>query len=190
MKQQKRGRIEPYKRMKMAENHSWEAPDGYKIMVIDRGAVSFNFPENWIVAKLEPHLELHDAEPPDDEARLSVSFWRTPPGIDWTDLPLAPLLAKASEGSKLEILARSEIIRFPRADLEIVWTEHRFMDPVEKREAYSRIAMARGWDVHVLITFDFWVSDAEKLAPMWDEALRSLQLGRTIADPSKGVIKH
>jgi len=156
-------------------------------VVLDRGAVSFNIPERWVVAKLEPAFELNDREPPNDNARLSVSFWRTPPGIDWSGLPLIPLLAQSLEGSELEILEREEIRKTARTDLEVVWTQHRFLDPVEKREAYSRIAMARGWDVHVLITFDLWVDDLQKFKHVWDEVLRSLQLGRYIEDPTKGV---
>jgi hypothetical protein len=178
------------KSLRLKDNHTWKAPKGYKIVVLDRGAVSFNIPEGWLLAKLEPHVELHDNPPPDDNARLSVSFWRTPPGIDWTGLPLAPLLTQAVEDSDLEILARGEVSPFTRTDLEMVWTERRFLDPEEKREAYSRIAMARGWDVHVLITFDFWVDDLKKFESMWEEVLRSLQLGRHIADPTKGVVLH
>jgi hypothetical protein len=175
--------------LRMKDNHTWKAPDGYKIVVIDRGAVSFNVPDGWLVAQLEP-FEMHDAPPPDDNARLMVSFWRTPPGIDWTELPLKQLFIQSTEGSKHEILSRSEIIKMARTDLEIVWNEHRFMDPVEHREAYSWIALARGWDIHVLITLDLWVTDAEKLQPTWDEVLRSLQLGRYIEDPTKGPLLH
>jgi hypothetical protein len=176
--------------LRLKDNHTWKAPKGYKIVVLDRGAVSFNIPEGWLLAKLEPHVEMHDNPPPNDNARLSVSFWRTPPGINWTGLPLKPLLAQSVEDSDLEILARGEIISFARSDLEIVWTERRFLDPEEKREANSRIAMARGWDIHVLITFDFWVDDLEKLKPMWEEILHSLQLGRHITDPTKGAVLH
>lgn len=175
--------------LRMKDNHTWSAPDGYKIVVIDRGAVSFNVPHSWFVAKLEP-FELNDAPPPDDNARLMVSFWRTPPGIDWTELPLKQLLLQSTTGTGHDILSRSEVVKSPRTDLEIVWNEHRFIDPVEHREAYSRIALARGWDIHALCTFDFWVDDTEKLQPMWDELLRSLQMGRTIEDPTKGPVLH
>jgi hypothetical protein len=176
-------------RLRLQDNHTWKAPDGYKIVVLDQGAVSFNVPAGWILAKMEP-LELHDNEPPDDNARLSVSFWRTPAGIDWSGLPLPQLLKQSTEGSEREILERSEIIQSPRTDLELVWVEHRFMDPQEHREAYTRIAIARGWDVQALITFDFWVDDLEKSKPVWDEVMRSLQLGRHIKDPHRGVIEH
>jgi hypothetical protein len=175
------------KSLRLKDNHTWNAPDGYKIVVLDRGAVSFNVPDSWLLAKLEP-LEIHDAPPPDDNVRLMVSFWRTPPGIDWTELPLKQLLVQSTETSKHEILSHSEVIKAARTDLEIVWNEHRFMDPEEHREAYSRIALARGWDIHALVTFDFWVTDAEKFQPAWDEVIRSLQLGRHIEDPTRGAL--
>jgi hypothetical protein len=176
------------KTLRLKDNHTWKAPNGYKIVVIDRGAVSFNIPENWLIAKFEPHLEMHDNPPPNDNARLSVSFWKFGPGIDWTELPLAPLLLKSIEDSELEILAQGEIVASARTDLEMVWTERRFLDPEEKREAFTRVALARGWDIHTVISFDFWVDDLKKFEPVWDEVLRSLQLGRYIEDPTKGVV--
>lgn len=174
---------------KLKPNHTWQAPDGYKIVVLDRGAVSFNVPQDWIMAKADP-LELHDAAPPNDNARLTVSFWRLPPGVDWSGLPLAPLLIESTKDSKMDVLERGEIITVNREDMELVWTQHRFMDPVEHREAFTRIAMARGWEIHALITFDFWVSEGTKLQPVWEEVLRSLQIGRVIDDPTRGVVKH
>ncbi|MBC8171851.1 MAG: hypothetical protein H7X77_09260 [Anaerolineae bacterium] len=175
---------------KLKDNHTWQAPAGYKIVVLDRGAVSFNVPQDWLMAKADP-VELHDAAPPNDNARLTVSFWRLPPGVDWTGLPLAPLLIESTKDSKMDVLERGEIITPSRTDnIELVWTQHRFMDPVEHREAFTRIAMARGWEIHALITFDFWVSEATKLQPVWDEVLRSLQMGRVIDDPTKGVTRH
>lgn len=171
-------------------NHTWKSPAGYKIIALDRGLVSFNVPEGWHLAKLEP-FELNDAAPPDDNARLTVSFWRLPPGVDWTGLPLDQLMEDSTKGDKLKILSKSELARETRPDAELVWVEHRFQDTEQdNREAYTRILIARGWNVHVLITFDFWVDEAEKFVPEWDEIFRSLQLGRQIADPTAGGIEH
>jgi hypothetical protein len=137
------------KTLRMRDDHTWEAPKGYKIVVLDRGAVSFNVPTTWVVAKIEPNFELNDAEPPDDDARVSVSFWRMPPGVDWTGLPLADLLIKSTADTRGEdLLARGEIIRHDRTDIELVWTEHRFLDSVEKREAYTRMR----WHVGLMST--------------------------------------
>jgi hypothetical protein len=175
--------------LRLADNHTWKAPKGYKIVMADRGAVSFNIPENWHVAKFEP-LELLDGEPPNDNARVSMSYWRLPEGIDWSRLPLAEMLAESTKDHPHKIIARGELVTATRDDIEIVWTEHRFEDPQENREAYSRFALARGWNVQALVTFDFWVEDLEKSKPVWDEILRSLQLGRSIQDPTKGAILH
>ncbi len=188
MKHKNKKRIEK-RTLRLKDNHTWQAPKGYKILVLEKGLVYFNIPESWLLAKLEP-VELHDQPPPNDNARLSVSFWRLPPGVDWSGLPQGPLLAQALEGAKHEVLAHGELVTSPRTDLELVWTEQRFMDPQEHREAYSRIAVARGWNVQVLITFDFWVDDLEKFKSVWDEVLRSLQLGHYIEDPTRGRVVH
>jgi hypothetical protein len=175
--------------LRLAADHTWKAPKGYKIVMADRGAVSFNIPESWHLAKMEP-LELLDREPPNDNARVSMSYWRLPAGIDWRGLPLAEMLTESTKDHPHKILARGELVTSTREDIEIVWTEHRFEDPQENREAYSRFALARGWNVQALITFDFWIEDLEKSKPVWDEILRSLQLGRSIQDPTKGTILH
>lgn len=179
------------KTLRMQDNHTWQAPKGYKIVVLDRGVVSFNVPHKWIVANMEP-FEMHDAKPPHDDARITVSYWRTMAGVDWHGLPLPILLAKSTEDTRGEgeLLEAGEIMTSERTDLEIVWKEHRFMDPVEKREAYTRILLARGFNVHALLTFDYWRADVKKSLPIWEEILRSLLLGRTIADPTKGEVMH
>src|SRR5688572_3343318 len=42
----------PTKTLKMKDDHTWDAPKGYKIVVADKGAVSFNIPRTWVIAKL------------------------------------------------------------------------------------------------------------------------------------------
>ncbi len=180
---------------RLADNHSWTAPEGFKIVVLDRGAVIFNIPQDWTLTKLEP-VEIYDKEPPDDNSRISVSFWRLPPGVDWSGLPLDGMLANATdpahkdEKDQREILDYGEVEKVPRTDLEVVMKAQRWIDPQEHREAYSRMVVARGWNVQALITFDFWVDDLAKCAPVWDEIVRSLQLGQVIKDPTKGVTLH
>jgi hypothetical protein len=48
----------------------------------------------------------------------------------------------------------------------------------------------RSFDVQILMTFDFWVDWLGTCLPIWNEILRSTQLGRVIADPTKGVTLH
>lgn len=173
-------------RVPLKDNHTWRAPKGYKILVADRGAVSFNIPATWHLEKFEP-LELYDKAPPDDNVRLSMSFWRMPPGVDWSGLPLQKLLEEVTKNPEGDVLARGEVQTVDRSDIEIAWIEQRFMDTKEQREAFSRNAIARGFDIHTLLTLDFWVDDAPKVEPIWREVLRSLQLGRKIDDPTRGV---
>src|SRR5262245_38055088 len=120
--------------IKLKDNHTWKAPAGYKIIVVERGLLSFNFPEKWLLKKMEP-IEIHDGDPPNDNARLMVSFWRLPPDVDWTGLPLAPALKQAVVTGERDILSTGEPITIPRGDMEMVWLEQRFIDPIEKREA-------------------------------------------------------
>ncbi|MBI1279628.1 MAG: hypothetical protein GC179_15985 [Anaerolineaceae bacterium] len=180
------------KRMQLKENHSWKAPAGFKIVVLDRGAVSFNIAEKWFVAKMEPTFEMHNAAPPDDDARLSVTFFRTQPGIDWSGLPADALLQRSLQGvADRETVGTSAITRMPRTDIEVVWAEQRFVDPVEKpREAFTRVTLARGFDIHAIISFDYWVDQAAQFRPVWNEMVRSLQIGRVIADPTRGDTLH
>lgn len=187
-KNKKKGLPKP-KRLRMQANHTWTAPKGFKILVIDRGAVSFNIPRDWHLEKLEP-VELYDKPQPDDNARLTVSFWRLPGGVDWSKLPLDELLLKSTEDAdgNHDIIERGEVITVAREDVAIIWTRHKFIDPVEKREAYTLIAMGRGWNIHILATMDVWVEDLTKYQHVWDELLRSLQLGRYIEDPTRGEV--
>jgi hypothetical protein len=175
--------------MRLKDNHNWKAPDGYKIVVLDRGAVSFNVPQSWVVGKTQP-FEMHDLPPPKDNVRLAITFWRTPPGVDWTGLPLAQMLEDATRESYKDTYERGKITKYMRSDIEIVWLQQGFIDEAEKRGAYSRIAMARGFDVAVLITLDYWVNESDKHKPTWNEVLRSLQLGRIIQDPKRGEVTH
>lgn len=177
---------------KLKENHSWKAPAGFKVVVLDRGAVSFNIPEKWFVAKMDPTFEMHNAAPPDDDARLSVTFFRTQPGIDWTGLPVDALLLNSMKDiDDRDTLNTTAITRLPRTDIELVWAEQRFIDPVEKpREAFTRVTLARGFDIHAILSFDYWVNQAGQFRPVWNEIIRSLQIGRVIADPLRGETLH
>jgi len=103
---------------------------------------------------------------------------------------VSELVTAATEHDPRQILSKGEIIPFPRQDVEVAWREVYFYDPQEGRHAFSRLAIARGASLQALITFDFWADDAPRLRPVWDEVLRSVQLGRYIDDPARGDILH
>jgi hypothetical protein len=179
--------------LKLRENHGWRAKPGYSIFVADRGAVRFDIPQGWVVAPGDGPLKICDKQPPDDNCCIQLTIFHLPPGIDWSALPLAGMLADATDAhgdDDGEVLARGEVVHIVRTDMEIAWRETRFLDKETKREAISRSAIARGSNLQPLITFDFWVDDAPRLYPVWDELLRSLRLGDYVADPTIGPVMH
>jgi hypothetical protein len=75
-----------------------------------------------------------------------------------------------------------------RGDLQVAWREVSFLDPIEKRDARSRICVARRSPLQCLITFDFWAAHLEPCASAWNTVLETLELGESIADPTRGPL--
>jgi hypothetical protein len=174
---------------KLRDRHFWTAQPGCNVFVADRGAVRFDFPHEWVVVPDSDSIKVYDKKPPKDDCVLAVSYLRIPP-IDWSGLPLASLVEKASRGDSRPIFAWGEIVEVRRGDLEIAWREMRFIDPTEKREALSHFCLARRARVQALITFDFWEADAKRCQGVWETVLKSLELDEQIADPTVGRVVH
>jgi hypothetical protein len=160
---------------RLPENTSWRCPAGYRILVLDKGAVRINIPEKW------------DVVPGDDG---SIKVYDKPQGIDWTGLPMSQLIEVATQGDPHGRKPQDPIVYDPRRDIEVAWQEMVFTDPVEKREARSRIAFARGYNIQALITLDFWPEDGPRIAAAWKEVIRSVDVGRYVSDPLKGDVLH
>lgn len=90
------------------------------------------------------------------------------------------------EEEEHEVLGRDPIAHVLRPGLEIVWTEVRWVDPNEKREARTRHLVARAKNIQPFITMDFWPEDAPRFGKVWTELVRSLRVGEFVADPRKG----
>jgi hypothetical protein len=60
-----------------------------------------------------------------------------------------------------------------------------FIDPQELRAEVRRIAIRIGSNIQVLLTFDYWATDAERFMPVWDDLLQWLQVGTYIPDPTR-----
>ncbi len=173
--------------VRLHSHHGWRARPGCKIFVADRGAVRFDYPQNWFVLRDEGCITLCDKEPPDDISRLSVSYQRLPP-IDWSGLPIVALLEAAVPEDRRTTETSGPISDVTRGDLELAWREARFLDPSERREARSRMCIARRSSLQCLITFDFWATDLEQCQTVWDTVLETLELGEFIADPRRGPV--
>lgn len=171
--------------LRVRDNHTWTAKPGHNVLALDRGAVRFDFPQDWVVIPDEDRLNVYDRRPPDDDCCLAVSYLRLAP-IDWSGLPLATLVEGAGEGDERPIHTRGDIFAERRGDMDVAWREVRFVDPKEGREAVSRTCIARRGTVQALITFDFWEDDAERCRLVWDTMLETLRLNDYIADPTRG----
>ncbi|MBD2579459.1 hypothetical protein [Oscillatoria sp. FACHB-1406] len=173
------------KTLELNENHNWKSQPGTKIFVAGRGAVRFDVPGNWYFEPKDESFCWRDRKPPDDDCCLEVSYKILPPA-DWSEFPLLPLLKKIVKDDSRQPIERGEIIQLKRQTARVVWTQIKFIDPVEHREAYSRIGIGLGSSVQCSITFDYWVDDTERLVPVWDTVLNSLVLGLYIRDPRAG----
>jgi hypothetical protein len=134
-------------------------------------------------------FKFYDRAPPDDDIRLEVSYNRIPP-MDWSEFPLAQLLDDFVAGDHRGLNATGLIMRVERDNLRLIWRETCFKDPVEKREARSRICVGIGSSVQCLITLDYWPEDAGRAVPVWDEVIRTLELEHYVSDPTLGDDKE
>src|SRR2546426_6183427 len=168
---------------RLPEGHEWSATPGYQLLVLDRGAVVLEFPHDWFVEPGRNQTDIRDrATAEESTCVLSVSCMRLPP-VDWTGLPLRDLLLAAVEGEEREYISRGTTIELRRGSVELAWTEQRFVDERERREARGRVCLARGEGIQCLITLDFWPEDEPRLAPVWENVVDSLRLGVPVHDP-------
>jgi hypothetical protein len=172
----------------LKDRHTWKAKPGYSICAMDRGAIRFDYPQGWDVSADSDSLKVRDRPEPDDNCVLGVSQLHLPREIA-DQVPLRELITASLENDPRDVRELYKIVNVPREDdTEVVYGEIRFVDPNEKRDAFSRVAIARGSGVYCLMTFDFWADDVARCDPVWQEALRSLTLGMRIADPTVGPV--
>jgi hypothetical protein len=133
----------------------------------------------------ETSVKFYDRRPPDDNCRLEVSLLRHSQ-IDWSGLPLDQLLRDSAAGGSGEDIPPQDMHRQSRPGVDCVWVEKLFVDPQEGKPARSRIAIVRGTNAHALLTLDFWAADAERVLPVWEEVMRSVDMGLKVEDPTVG----
>jgi hypothetical protein len=179
------------KSFRLKEKHGWKSKPGQAICVIDRGAIRFDYPAGWNVSVEDIQINVRDRPHPDDNCVLSVSRMHIPTELA-DQLPVSELAHGAtSTDEEGELLETKMVAPGLRADgVELAYTETRYMERKEKKEAFLRLAVARGSGVYCLITFSFWAEDLAKFDPVWKEALRSLTLGLEVKDPMAGPARN
>jgi hypothetical protein len=172
-------------KLNLKANHTWKSRPGYSICVLDRGAVRFDYPRDWKVEMSDGAVFLHDREPSIESCDLGVSIFRMPMEAI-AELPMEDLLTQSLD-SERQTYEQSEIRRMERGDLEVVWLEQKYLEKTQNRDARFRVAIARG-PLVVLITMNYWSSRAAGLERVWEEVLRTLQLGLYVKDPTAGPV--
>ena len=185
----------------------WKAAPGNQVLVIERGAVRFEYPQGWHVIPTKTALGVHDKRPPADECRVQITVFHLPPVRgNWNDLPIDALLqditdAKADRKTRKKRpgdkpLTRKQrqdrdayakdrkvlhgVTRIDRPDLSYAWCESSAPDPENGRTILTRQVIARARRVQPLITFDYYASRAEDFLPVWQHLVDSLRLGAPV----------
>src|SRR5258708_18055661 len=171
-------------RMRLTAGHGWKAQPHHKILVLDRGAVRLEYPETWVVAFGDDCVKVFDKQPPDDDCTLAVSYHHWP--AIGRGLTVATLVRSALEADERPLTGCESVLEEDHGDLVLAWGEGSFIDAGERREARSRLCIARRAEIQALLTFDFWLADAARCDTHWCDVLSTLQLGQWVADPRRG----
>ena len=175
----------PRQSLQLKANHKWKSKPGYSICVIDRGAVRFDYPADWVVRPGDNSLHLHDEEPSNESCDMGVSVFHLPPGLA-AGVALEEMLRESLKTDR-DAYEESAVHSISRDGIDIIWIEQKYRDPDSGRDARLRTALARETSVCV-ITMNYWATKAPTLEPVWDVVLASLLLDRPIADPTVGPV--
>jgi len=173
-----------YEYLPLSQPHQWKAKPNHRILVLDRGAVRFDYPDDWSVAFEDEGAIIHDQEPPADKCRIAASCRRVP--VESSTYPLLRLLESMIAKDARGVTPSDQILRIHRPPLEVAWTELRFTEPTIGRLACSRVCVARAGCTQAFLTFDFWPEDSDRCFPVWENVLESLEVGAYIDDPASG----
>src|SRR5262245_7350826 len=103
------------------QSGEWKAKPGYRILVIDRGAVRFDFPSSWMASVDSKYVRIIDSEPPDDRCGVMVSCRRI--SLCVMNVPMVELLREVTceDMEERPTKSRGPIIGVYRPPLEAAW---------------------------------------------------------------------
>lgn len=176
----------PWDIRRLLPGHGWHTRTGCRTIVLDRGAVQFDYPRSWMVDPRAASVALLDRKPPNGN-RLEVSCLRLPPR-DWSRLPVADLVDEVTSKPRKHVV-RGPLREEIRRSIEIAWRDSTFV-PEQAWLAHHavclRVCIARLGSVHCLLTYEFRCLHRARCDDAWNTVLDTLQLDRIIADPCAG----
>ncbi len=164
----------------MKRTHEIKARGIEKILILDRGNVELGVPRGWSVEPdSEGFLKLKD---PTDSYLLEVSYLQLP--------PLLPSAPPVDERLRLvlkdtpEAAGHSPIVVSERPGMRLAWAEYTYhcedTDRGEQRQARGRWLLAANEIFQALLTYYYWVDDADGAVAVWEKIVETLRLGTGI----------
>ena len=178
----------PWDLRRLLPNHTWTSRAGCLTMVLDRGAVQFDYPRSWSAQPGAGSIALFDRTPPKGN-RLEVSCLRLP-AVDWSGLPIVELVDQVTSKPRRNATPGPLREEFRRG-IELALRDLTFAPPqpwLASQAMCFRVCMARYGGVHCLITYEFRRADGARCEDAWDVVLETLVLDRVIADPLAGPL--
>ena len=173
--------------LQFESSQAWKARPGHRILVIDNGALRFEFPSDWAISVDEKHVQLTRQPEPDDRCGLILSSRLSSPHV--AGVPLNLLLDDITDLASSDartMIGRGPTIQLHRPPQEAAWIQMRFYNPEDAHETCSRICLARAGCTMAIIVFDFWPEDELALCGVWSTFLETLVVGEYFADPATG----
>jgi len=170
--------------IQLPSGHTWKATPGCHILLIDSGAVRFDYPGKWIVRPTPKYVFVIDRYPPEDHCLLAVSWRRVP--IRALGLSTAALLDRLAPLETRPSDHRGETLRVFRPPLEAAWTETRFVEPIYGASVCTRMCVARADCTQAVFLLDYRPGSEPIVDEIWKILLDTLVIGEYIADVRTG----
>jgi hypothetical protein len=168
--------------LQLDPSHQWKARPEHRILIVDGGAVRFDFPKDWNLYSGPKYVALFDASPLDYTCVLTVSAKRI--SISQAMIPFGLYVREITQPDEPGV-HYGNVIRIFRPPLEAAWFEMRFFDPYG-RAACKRVCFARAGCTRALITFDFRPHDELRMFRPWNTVMETLVVGDYVEDPVTG----
>jgi hypothetical protein len=171
--------------IQLEPGHSWKAAPGCRILIVDGGAVRFDYPAEWVVRPTPKYVFVIDRYPPDDRCLLAVSWRRIP--IRALGVSTAVLLDRLAPPETRPADCRGQTLRLYRPPLEVAWTETRFVEPIYGSDVCTRICVARADCTQAIFLLDYRPGTEAMVDVVWKTLLDTLVIGDYIDDIGTGA---
>ena len=174
----------PVRAIEIQSGHLWKAAPGCRILLIDSGAVRFDYPAEWVVRPTPKYVFVIDRQPPDDRCLLAVSWRRIP--IRALSISTAALLDRLAPLETRPSDHRGNTQHLQRPPLEAAWTETRFIEPVYGNDVCTRMCVARADCTQAVLLLDYREGNEAAIDVAWKILLDTLVIGEYIEDIRSG----